>query len=72
MNAETIGMAAGQIWQLLNDADAMGVKQIKKVAKLKEKEVFAAIGWLSREGKIVINQDPEDAKEYIISLVPEH
>lgn len=72
MNADTIGLAAGQIWQVLNDADAMGVKQLKRVTKLKDKEVFAALGWLAREGKVVINQDPEDAKEYIISLTPEH
>lgn len=72
MNAETIGTAAGQIWQVLNDADAMGAKQLKAVTKLKDKELFAAVGWLAREDKIVINQDPENPKEYIFSLVPQH
>lgn len=69
MNVDEIGTNAGLVWQALSTADAMGVKQIKKVAKLKDKEVFAALGWLAREGKITIDTDPEDAKELIISLI---
>ena len=69
MNSYTIGANAGAIWQVLNDVDAMGIKQLKKVTKLKDKEVFAAMGWLAREGKLIIAEDPEDAKELILSLV---
>lgn len=69
MNSDTIGMNAGALWNVLNEADAMGIKQIKKVTKLKDKEVYTAIGWLAREGKVMIDTDPEDAKELIISLV---
>ena len=68
MNTETIGMYAGSVWVALNNADALGVKQIKKMTKLKDKEVFAALGWLAREGKIDILPDPEDEKELIISV----
>lgn len=71
MNTETIGYNAGTVWTALNAADALGVKQIKKITKLKEKEVYAALGWLARENKIVIAPDPEDAKELIVSLVAE-
>ncbi len=69
MNTETIGMYAGSVWVALNTADAMGVKQLRKATKLKDKEVFAALGWLAREGKVQILPDPEDEKELIISLV---
>lgn len=69
MNVEAIGTNAGAVWQALTTADALGVKQIKKIAKLKDKEVFAALGWLAREGKINIDSDPEDEKELIVSLV---
>lgn len=69
MNVETIGYYAGAVWQALNTADALGVKQIKKATKLKDKEVFAALGWLAREGKVLIDTDPEDEKEFIVSLV---
>ncbi len=69
MNVEAIGTNAGAVWQALSTADALGVKQIKKIAKLKDKELFAALGWLAREGKINIDSDPEDEKELIVSLV---
>lgn len=69
MNIETIGTNAGSVWTALNEAEALGVKQLKKITKLKDKEVFAALGWLAREGKININVDPADEKDYIISLV---
>ena len=41
----------------------------QKITKLKDKEVFAALGWLARENKIEIAPDPADEKEYIVSLV---
>ena len=68
MNIETIGTNAGSVWVALNGADALGIKQIKKITKLKDKEVYAALGWIAREDKIVIAPDPEDEKEFIISL----
>ena len=68
MNTETIGMYAGSVWVALSTADALGVKQIKKMTKLKDKEVYSALGWLAREGKVEILPDPEDDKELIISL----
>lgn len=69
MNAEVIGNNAGTVWVALNNADALGIKQLKKITKLKDKEVYAALGWLAREGKVNIEPDPEDEKEYLVSLV---
>ena len=38
------------------------------MAKLKnDKELFAALGWLAREGKLVF-QPSEDGKELLVSL----
>lgn len=68
MNAETIGAYAGLVWNALNEADALGIKQIKKITKLKDKEVFAALGWLAREDKLIILPSEEDEKELIVSL----
>ncbi|MDE6927821.1 MAG: winged helix-turn-helix domain-containing protein [Muribaculaceae bacterium] len=69
MNVETIGVNAGTVWNALNEAEALGLKQLKKITKLKDKEVIAALGWLARENKVTIDVDPEDAKELIIALV---
>lgn len=68
MNSEIIGTNAGTVWVALNGADALGIKQLKKITKLKEKEIYAALGWLARENKIEINPDPEDEKELLITL----
>ena len=61
-------MYAGSVWVALNNANALGVKQIKKITKLKDKEVYAALGWLAREGKVEIAPSPEDEKDLIITL----
>ena len=67
MNIDTIGTNAGSVWNALNEADALGLKQIKKITKLKDKELYAALGWLAREGKILIAEG-EDDKDLIVSL----
>lgn len=69
MNTEKIGEYAGAVWQALNEAESLGVKQIKKITKLKDKEVYAGLGWLAREGKLLIAPDPKDEKEYIVTLL---
>lgn len=68
MNAEKIGFNAGLVWNALNEADVLGTKQLKKITKLNDKEVFAAIGWLARENKVNI-EESEDGKEFLVSLL---
>ncbi len=69
MNTDTIGLFAGNVWAALNEAEALDTKQLKKNAKLKnDRELYAALGWLAREGKVVFTPG-EDGKELIISLV---
>lgn len=68
MNAEIIGCWAGQMWNALNEADVLGTKQLKKITKLKEKELAYGLGWLAREGKIAFEESGDD-KEMLISLV---
>ena len=65
---EKIGTWAGLVWNALNENEVLGNKEIKKVTKLKDKELYAAIGWLAREGKLNIAES-EDGKELILSLV---
>lgn len=69
MNVEVIGSWAGLVWNALNEAEVLGIKQLKKITKLKEKELYAALGWLGREYKITIQDNPEDEKELLVSLV---
>ena len=66
MNVEIIGTWAGEVWNALNEQGTLVVKQIKKATKLKEKEIYAALGWLGREGKVNI---AEDEKDVMVSLI---
>lgn len=50
---EKIGNNAGAIWTVLSAAGAAkSLKEVKKLTKLSEKDMYAALGWLSREGKV--------------------
>lgn len=70
MNAEAIGTWAGLVWTALNDKDVVvGFKQLKKETKLKKEEIFAAVGWLAREGKVEIQTNPDDEKDLLFALV---
>lgn len=68
MNIESIGTWAGEVYKALDSSDTrmLGFKGVKKATKLKKDEIMAALGWLGREGKIVIAQDDEDI---VITLV---
>ena len=45
---ELIGTNAGLVWNALNEGGKMSVK-----AKIKaEKDMYAAFGWLAKEGKL--------------------
>ena len=68
MNIESIGTWAGEVYKALESSDTrmLGFKLVKKATKLKKDEIMAALGWLGREGKIVITENDEDL---VISLV---
>ena len=65
MNVEVIGSWAGKVWTALDAVESMDLKQLRKVTKLKEKEVYPALGWLGREGKLNIT---ENEGEVVVSL----
>ena len=62
MNLETIGTWAGSVWTALNSAEeaTRPREALKKATKLKEEEIFAALGWLGREGKVAIAETETD------------
>ena len=46
-----IGEHAGLIWNALQGG-ALTLKALKKATKLKNDELYLALGWLAREGKV--------------------
>jgi hypothetical protein len=51
---EIFGINAGKVWHVLKSKGALSPTTIAKETGLKINEVFGALGWLGREGKIQI------------------
>jgi hypothetical protein len=58
-----IGINAGLVWNALSDGSKKSVKELKKATKLTDKDLYAALGWLSRESKIEVTE--EEVEVYI-------
>ncbi len=52
---------AGQVWAALNENGALNQKDLKKAAKLRcDKDLYMALGWLLREGKVEVKEEEKD------------
>lgn len=52
---EVFGINAGKVWKALKDAGRpMTAKEIAGATGLKVTDVYGALGWLGREGKIEV------------------
>ena len=54
-----IGENAGLVWGALQNG-AQGLKALKKATKLKNEDLFLALGWLAREGKVSFTEAEAD------------
>ena len=52
--------------QALNESGKLTVKGLKKATKLKEKELYAALGWLAREGKVSMYEVDADIEVVLL------
>ena len=56
-----VGTLAGAIWNALNENGALNTKDLKKAAKVKtDKDLYLALGWLAREGKLTFTVEEAD------------
>ncbi len=53
MEQNLIGKNAGLLWNLLNEKKCVEAEELRKESGLNAAEFWAAIGWLSREEKLV-------------------
>ena len=66
MFEEKAGELAGKIWEALNEGGELTGKQLKKNIKTRsDKDLYLALGWLLREGKINVT---EEEKDILVSL----
>ena len=57
---EQIGINAGKVWTILDKNGRQNVKEIKKATKLTDKDLYAALGWLAREGKVALQTEEKE------------
>ncbi|MFA6701818.1 MAG: winged helix-turn-helix domain-containing protein [Dysgonamonadaceae bacterium] len=57
---EKIGINAGKVWTILDETGRMDVKDLKNTSKLTDKDLYAALGWLAREGKLSFIEKDKD------------
>ena len=54
-----IGSNAGKVWKVMDIWGDVDFHTIKRLAKIDEKEVHSALGWLAREDKIQFDKNLE-------------
>lgn len=47
---------SGLVWKYLNNKRGATIREIRKDCKLTERDTYAALGWLAREGKLAFNE----------------
>ena len=50
--SDTIGVAAGKIWEYLDKNGASSVSKVTKETGVSRNDIQRAIGWLAKEGKL--------------------
>ena len=64
-----IGIVAGEIWQLLDKHGALRISEINSTLKQPEYLILMSLGWLGREGHIVVDwKEGEPHKDYKVTL----
>lgn len=56
MFKEKAGELAGLLWNTLDGTEGMDLKQLKKLTKLTDKNLYLGLGWLLREDKVQVNE----------------
>lgn len=64
---ELIGTNAGLVWHALNEKGKLSLKELKKATKIKsEKDLYAAFGWLSKEGKLAFEEVEGELQVFLL------
>lgn len=60
-----LGIVAGEIWHLLDQKEELSLSQIMGGINRSQDVVLMSLGWLAREGHVVLRKEDED---YRVSL----
>jgi hypothetical protein len=65
---QTIGKDAGKIWQTLEIWGEVDAQSLIRLSRIVEQDVFTAVGWLAREGKVEGSFQNIDEKKILFWL----
>ena len=68
MNNDMIGVWSGIIWRTLNEKGKLSVQELKQTTGLEAESIYAAVGWLAREGNISF----DESKKLSLYIYHEH
>lgn len=68
MLKDDIGTNAGKIWQALSNEGKLSLSQLSDITEIEHEQALLALGWLSRENKIVFSR--QDGNLYIALFIP--
>jgi len=54
-----IGIVAGEIWQLLENNEILSLDEIAQMTDRPDYLILMSVGWLSREGHIIVDQEDD-------------
>jgi hypothetical protein len=60
-----IGIAAGDIWHYLDTHGKCGLSELVKGIEKPRDMVLMSVGWLAREGHVVIEKEGKDYKVWL-------
>ncbi|MDD5686889.1 MAG: winged helix-turn-helix domain-containing protein [Elusimicrobia bacterium] len=61
-----VGENAGKVWQVLHTKGQSNLDELKNGTSLDDKNLYMALGWLAKEGKVKIEQKQ---KQIAVSLI---
>ena len=64
----TIGINGGKIWRVLDIWNDVDLPSLQRLIRIEETDVFSAVGWLAKEGKIEVTQSGLEKKSMRIWL----
>ncbi len=59
MDKDLIGIWSGIIWRTLNERGKLSVQELKQATGLEFEAIYAAVGWLAREGNVSFDDNKE-------------
>ena len=57
-----IGIVAGEIWHYLDEHGESTFSQLKDGVDRPQNTLLMSLGWLAREGYVIVDQIPDDYK----------